>query len=162
MDNTSTKDLHLYESGNGGELLLLNNDLVLSETLFQTIYLSLFGGNIEASTTGEESSEEERLDFWANDLIFQTTKSKQMNSETERTLNSVTINTSGRLKIKSSVEQDLNYLKKIINFEVDVVILGVDKIEIIIKINSISKQSNRVFQFIWDNAKKQLILDKTI
>lgn len=160
--NTSTRDLHLYESGNGGELLLLNNDLVLSETLFQTIYLALFGGNFEASTTGEEIAGQERFDFWANDLLFKTQKSKQMNSETERILTEVTINTAGRLKIKSAVEQDLNFLKKIINFEVDVVILGTDKIKILIIMSSISNQSDKVFQFIWDNAKKQLILDITI
>lgn len=160
--NTSTKDLHLYESGSGGELVLLNGDLVLSETLFQTIYLALFGGNVEASTTGDEISGQERFDFWANNLIFKTQKNKQLNSLTEKTLNSVTINTSGRLKIQSAVEQDLFFLKNIINFDVDVLILGTDKIKILISISSISNQSDKVFQFIWDNAKGQLILDKTI
>lgn len=160
--NTSTRDLHLYESGNGGELHLLNGDLVLSETLFQTIYLALFGGNVEASTTGEEITGQERLDFWANELLFKTQKNKQLNSLTEKTLNSVTINTSGRLKIQSAVEQDLFFLKNIINFDIDVLILGTDKIKILISISSISNQSEKVFQFIWNNAKGQLILDKTI
>ena len=160
--NTSTKDLHLFESGDGGELLLLNGDLALSETLFQTIYLALFGGNVEASTIGNEIVGQERFDYWANSLIFKDIKSKQFNSMTEKTLKSVTTNSSGRLKIKTAVENDLIFLKKIINFDVNIVILRVDKIQIEILINSISNQSNKAFQFIWDNAKQELILDKTI
>ena len=160
--NTSTKDLHLFESGDGGELLLMNGDLVLSETLFQTIYLAMFGGNVEASTLGNEIEGQERFDFWGNSLFFKDLKSKQFNSETEKTLKSVTINSFGRLKIKSAVEQDLFFLKKIINFDVDVLILGIDKINIQIKISQIGNQSDKLFQFIWDNAKNELILEKTI
>lgn len=160
--NTSTKDLHLSESGDGGELLLMNGDLVLSETLFQTIYIALFGGNVESSTAGNEIVGQERSDYWGNSLIFKDKKDKQFNSETERTLSSVTINSFGRLKIKSAVEQDLSFLKKIINIDVNIVILGVDKLKIEILINNTGNQSNKVFQFIWDNAKQELILDKTI
>jgi len=160
--NTSTKDLHLFESGDGGELLLMNGDLVLSETLFQTIYLAMFGGNVEASTLGNEIEGQERFDFWGNSLFFKDLKSKQFNSETEKTLKSVTINSFGRLKIKSAVEQDLFFLKKIVNFDIDVLILGIDKINIQIKISQIGNQSDKLFQFIWDNAKNELILEKTI
>lgn len=160
--NTSTKDLHLFESGDGGELLLMNGDLVLSETLFQTIYIALFGGNVEASTAGNEIVGQERFDYWGNSLVFKDNVDKQFNSETEKILSSVTINSFGRLKIKSAVEQDLNFLKKIINIDVNIVILGVDKLKIEILLNNSGNQSNKVFQFIWDNAKQELILDKTI
>lgn len=160
--NTSTKDLHLFESGDGGELLLMNGDLVLSETLFQTIYIALFGGNVEASTAGNEIVGQERFDYWGNALIFKDKVDKQFNSETEKTLSSVTINSLGRLKIKSAVEQDLRFLKKIINIDVNIVILGVDKLKIEILLNNTGNQTNKIFQFIWDNAKQELILDKTI
>ena len=158
----STKDLLLYESGSGGELFLENNDLALTESLYQTIYVSLFGGNVEASTVGNELVGEERSDYWANSLLFKNEKNKQLNSRTERTLNEVTINSSGRLKIKSAVEEDLIFLKKLANLEINIVILGVDKIEIEIIMTSIQNQSNKTFQFIWDNAKREIILDKQI
>lgn len=155
--NTSTKDLLLYESGSGGELKLLNDDLVLSETLYQTIYISLFGGNVKASTLGNEIASQERFDYWGNSLVFKDRKNKQLNSETERVLSEVTINSSGRLKIKSAVEQDLFYLKNIVNFTVNVLILNINKISIEIALTSIENQSNKTFQFIWDNAKQEVI-----
>jgi hypothetical protein len=162
-----TKDLHIYESGNGGEMLLLNGDLTMAETLYQTIYIALFGGNVEQSTLGNENENDEivsveRFDYWANALLWKDSKSKQFNSETEKTLRNVTTNSLGRLKVKSAVDNDLVFLKKIVNFESNVLILGVDKIKIQIIINEIQNQSNRIFQFVWDNAKQELILDKTI
>lgn len=160
--DTSTRDLLLYESGSGGELYLLNNDLVLSETFFQSIYVSLFGGNVKASTLGNEIPGQERFDYWANSLFFKNQKSKQFNSLTEKILNEVTINSNGRLRIKSAVEQDLNYLKKIVNFTVNVLILDINKIKIEILVSSASNQSEKAFQFIWDNAKQEVIFEKNI
>jgi hypothetical protein len=159
---TSTRDLHVFESGNGGELALLSGDLVLVESLYQTIYIALFGGNVEASTLGNEIDSEERNDYWANALIFKNKPSKQFNSNTERTLSNVTINTSGRLKIQSAVEQDLFFLKKIVDFEVNIVILDINKIQIDLKLEEIPNQSDKQFQFIWDNAEKQIISDNII
>lgn len=159
---TSTRDLHIFESGDGGELALLSGDLVLAESLYQSIYISLFGGNIEASTLGNEIDSEERFDFWGNSLIYNDKLSKQFNSSTERTLSEVTINTSGRLKIQSAVEEDLFFLQKIVDLRVNIVILSTDRIEINLILESIPNQSNKQFQFIWDNAKKEIIIDKTI
>lgn len=160
--NTSTKDLNLYESGSGGELLLLNNDLSLSETLFQMIYISLFGGNVESSTTGSEIEGQERGDFWANSLIFKEQKNKQMNSLTEKTLRETVLNSSGRLKIQSAVEQDLFFLKNIVNIATNVLILASEKVAIEITLTSIDNQSSKLFQFIWDNAKNEVVIEKTI
>jgi hypothetical protein len=160
--NTATKDLNLYESGSGGELLLLNDDLSLSETLFQMIYISLFGGNVESSTTGNEIESQERKDFWANSLIFKEQKNKQMNSLTEKTLRETVLNSSGRLKIQSAVEQDLFFLKNIVNIAINVLILTSEKVVIEITLTSIDNQSSKLFQFIWDNAKNEVVIEKTI
>lgn len=160
--NNTTKDFGLHESGSGGELTILNGDLNMSETLYQTIYLSLFGGNVDKSTIGNEIPNQERLDYWANDLIFKENKSKQFNSTTERVLNEVTLNSLGRLKIKSAVEEDLSFIKTIVSFNVNIVILGIGKVSIEIQLNSIGNQSNKQFQFIWDNARSEIIIDKNI
>lgn len=162
MDISKSKDLHIYESGSGGELALLNNDLVLSETLYQNIYISLFGGNIEASTQGNELENQERLDWWGNSLFFKDIPSKQFNSETERVLNNVTLNSSGRLSIKSAVENDLSFLSEIVNFSVNIYVTSINRVIIEIIQSSISNQSQQLFQFIWDNAKKEIILNRDI
>lgn len=140
-----TKDIELYESGDGGELSILNGDISLIETLYQTIYIALFGGMADGS------------DYWANALLFATKKNKQYNSETEKLLSEVTINSSGRLKIARAVENDLSFLKNVANFEVNVLILSTNRIEI-----NIVLSSGTEMQYIWDNAKNEVIINKII
>ena len=43
----STKDINIFESGSGGEMRILNSDLLMAETIYQTIYLALYGGNVD-------------------------------------------------------------------------------------------------------------------
>lgn len=157
-----TKDLNLFESGNGGELAILSNDLSLSESLYTIIYISLFGGNVEASTLGNEIESEQRFDYWANGLLNKSNQSKQLNSRIEKELLNNAINSAGRLKIKSAIEEDLSFLKKIVNLDINVVILSQNRLEISIYLDSIGNQADKGFQFIWDNAKKEVIIDKDI
>ena len=159
---STTKDLHIYESGDGGELALLSGDLILIESLYQSIYICLFGGNVEASTLGNETNSQERLDYWANELLFKDKPNKQFNSITEKTLREVTINSSGRLVIQRAVEDDLKNIKNIADLEVNVVILNIDRIEINIILQKKENQPNPQFRFVWDNAKNQVITDKQI
>jgi phage gp46-like protein len=158
----NTKDLTLYETGSGGDLLIQSKDLTLSESLFQSIYIALFGGNIEAETTGDEAVGEERFDFWANGLIFSESAGKQFNSRTEKTLREVAINSSGRAVISRAVNSDLIFLKNISNFEVNVVILNINKVSIEIKMQSLTNQQNQSLQFIWDNAKGEVVENRII
>ena len=140
-----TKDIELYESGDGGELSILNGDVSLIETLYQTIYIALFGGMADGA------------DYWANNLLFATKKNKQYVSETEKLLNEVTLNSSGRLKIARAVENDLSFIKSIANYEVNVLILSTNRIEIDILLSSGTE-----LQYIWNNAKNEVIINKTI
>lgn len=159
---TSTRDINVFESGSGGELAIISNDIGTSEKLYQTIYLALFGGNIEASTRGDEIDGQERFDWWGNSLIFETRQSKQFNSETERVLDSVVLNSVGRLRIQSAVENDLSFIRNIVNFNVNIVILDTNKASINIILESLGTQSDMQLQFIWDNAKNELIINRVI
>lgn len=152
-----TKDIELYENGSGGEINISNNDIQLIESLYQTIYIALFGGNVKASTVGNEVETEERLDYWANPLFFATKTNKQYNSETQRTLSEVTINSNGRLKIKQAIENDLTFISSIANYEVEVSIITTDRIEIIITL-----ENGTELQFIWDNASEEVIINTEI
>lgn len=157
-----TKDINLHESGNGGEMAIVSNDLLMGESLFQQVYLSLFGGNVEAVTRGDELITEERLDWWGNSLFFSEIPTKQFNSITEKTINSVALNGQGRLSIINAVNEDLSYLTELLNYSIDVEILAVNKIRIIINFTPKSNQENRVLQLVYDNAKNELIIEKTI
>ena len=72
----STKDINLFESGSGGEMRILNSDLLLTETIYQTIYLSLYGGNVEQDTNNEESNLKENFDYWGNQLFYSNNPDK--------------------------------------------------------------------------------------
>ena len=87
----NTTDIHLFETGSGGDFAIVNEDLLMGESLYQQIYLALFGGNIEASTKQSYLESEERFDYWGNSLIWNTTKTKQFNSETERIIQNTTL-----------------------------------------------------------------------
>lgn len=156
------RDIQLYETGNGGDFSIQNRDLSLVETLYQQAYLSLFGGNIEASTKGDELPTQVREDWWANSLQFRENKEKQFNSETEQTLNNTPLNSAGRIEIIRAVENDLKYLKNISDVQVNVLILASNKVKIIIALQVPDNQEDKVLQIIWDNARLEVIIDKSI
>ena len=127
-----TKDILLHETGSGGDFAIISNDLVLGDVLYQQLYLALFGGNLRASTKQTYLENEERFDYWGNGLVWPTNKARQFNSETERVLQEVVLNSSGRMKIIQAVKTDLAYLESMINFEVEVSLQSLNKISILI------------------------------
>jgi phage gp46-like protein len=157
-----TKDINLYESGTGGEISISSNDLNLGESLFQQVYLALFGGNLEAVTRGDELIGEERLDWWGNSLFLNDNPNKQFNSITEKTLQNVVLNSSGRLKIIQAVKEDLSYLSDLLDFSINVVFEEVNNIKIIINFTQKGTQENRVLELVYNNAKNEIIIERIV
>ena len=157
-----TKDVLIFESGDGGELAIENQDLVFVESLYQQIYLALFGGNVEQVTKTNYLFNEQRFDYWGKSLFFADAPSLQFNSNTEKTLQNIALNSSGRLELIRAVESDLQYLNELLNYTVDVLFFEVNKIKIIVNFASKDNQENKVLQLIYDNAKNELIIEKTI
>lgn len=158
----ATKDINLFESGDGGEIAILDGDVVLTEQLYQQVYLALFGGNVEASTEPNTPVTEQRNDWWGNSLIFTETPEKQFNSITEKTLRTTTLNSTGRITILRAIEYDLQYLKNVANVTVNVVILGTYKIKIDVTLSRPQNQQDVVMQILWDGAKDELIVNRVI
>ena len=158
----STKDINLFEGGSGGEMRILNSDLLMAETIYQTIYLALYGGNVEQSTTSEETDLEENFDYWGNQLFYSNNPDKWFNSQTERTLSTVALNGEGRKLIEDAVNADLQFLNNVVNFEVEVNIAANNKAEIIIAISEFQNQSNRQLKMVWENSRNELIIQEII
>jgi phage gp46-like protein len=158
----NTTDILLYETGSGGDFAIVNNDLLMGESLYQQIILALFGGNIQASTKQVYLETEERFDYWGNSLAWKDTKTKQFNSETERTIQTVALNSSGRLTIIQAIEQDLNYLKTVADTNIEVEILGNSKIRITVTFSEKTNQQDKLLQLVYDNAKGEVIIEKII
>lgn len=157
-----TKDLLLYETGSGGDLAVLSNDLAMAESLYQQVYLALFGGNIEANTKSKYIESEERFDYWGNSLVWNVKTTMQFNSETERALKNNALNSSGRLAILQAVQNDLRYLTSILSYTVEVSVLGVNRLKITVNFTQRGNQENKVLQLVYDNAKNELIIEKII
>lgn len=157
-----SKDILLAELGTGGEMVIEANDIVLTESLFQMIYLALFGGNIEASTTGNELPSELRYDWWGNELLFGEVREVQFNSETERVLKETVLNTSGRTIIERAVEYDLQFLNQIADYSVEVSLETYNRVEIMIKLQRLDNQQEKIYQLVYDNAKDEVIVNKEL
>lgn len=152
-----SKDILLYETGSGGDF-----NLELGDQLYQQFYLALFGGNVKESTKSSYLANEERFDYWGNTLIWNDSKAKQFNSETERTLQEVALNSQGRLKILQAVKNDLAYLQNVINFEVQVSLLSVNRVGIFITFVGKTNQQDKTLQFVFDSSKNEVIIEQYI
>lgn len=158
-----TKDLLIYESGNGGELAVINNDLALGDQLLQQAYLAMFGGNVEADTLGNEPANEPRFDWWGNSLLFGQNSAKQFNSQTERALMNNALNSTGRVNIQRAAENDLQYLKASADVKVNVAILSTDKVRIDVSLGPTRSTGEAVLlSLIWDSAKGEVVIQKVI
>ena len=151
------RDLLIYETGDGGDLKVLNNDLALTTSLYNQVYLCLFGGNVEASTKGNELENEKRFDWWANDLL-----DLNFNSETERIINTVTLNPSGRLKILQAVKNDLKPIDLVANYTVEVILENVNRFKILINLMEKLNKQEKIIQILWDISKDEVILSEII
>jgi len=145
----------IYESGNGGDISLKNGDIEIIDGLSNQAYLAHFGGNVEASTTGEEIAGIERADWWGNSF-FLNDPNAQMNSGLERTLNNTPLTSAGRIALAQVSKKDIEYLSDIADVSSEVSINGTDKLIISDKIN----QANA--DFIWNAIKQELIEEITI
>ena len=151
------RDLLIYETGDGGDLKVLNNDLALTTSLYNQVYLCLFGGNVESSTKGNELENEKRFDWWANYLL-----DLNFNSETERTINTVTLNPSGRLKILQAVKNDLKPIDLVANYNVNVYLESSYRFKIMISLTEKLNKQEKIIQIHWDISKDEVILSEII
>jgi len=124
------QDLLIYESGNGGELKQRGHDFVMVQGIENEPYMLMFSG---------------QRDWWGNDFLDPTDTDKIWSSETEKTLNSVALNSAGRIKIEEAINKDLAPLRKQTGatITVQVLIASDDRCEIFIDINGLRQQ------FIW-------------
>jgi hypothetical protein len=149
-------DLQLIETGNGGDLVLNKSDLghVLGFTSMP--YLALFGGNVEQNTPTIRLTSSQYFDFWGNSLFHPNVTTLQFNSNTERTLKEVTLNSQGRVRIEQSVKSDLAFMSDFCNIFVEVNLPTVDRVEIRVRLTEKSNQQTRTFIYIWDGTKQDL------
>lgn len=152
-------DLKLIETLNGGDIVLEGDDLVVINGFQNMPYIGIFGGNIEESTK-EFNPGEQRFDFWGNSLLMFNQPEIQYNSDTERLLNEIALNSSGRLLIEQTIKKDLEFMTAFAEIEVNVTIVSTDRADINIRIQEPGNIESTEFDFIWDSTKLELTEQK--
>ena len=152
-------DLTVYESGNGGDLVLGNGDLQNTASFYNMIYLAFFGGNVEAVTREDEPQQQQRFDYWANELLFPAQPGIQFNSQLENLLRESPITSASRLLIEDAARADLEFFREFGSVEVTTEILDVDRLQITATILEPDVIENKTFQFIWDSTKQEVIIE---
>lgn len=154
-------DLSIWETHNGGDIVLKGNDLQLVTSIWNQPYLAMFGGNKEQSHQDADEFELtlERFDFWGNMLVFPDDPNVQYNSEFEKALDSFALSSAGRQQLESILKEDINFLRQIAIVSSSISIVGLDQIQIDITLQEPDNLSERNFVFLWDGTRLEEIID---
>lgn len=149
-------DLKLIESGSGGDLVKLGNDLVTVKGFQNMPYLALFGGNPEQSTTGPKIPDEQAFDYWGNQLLSPNAPAIQFNSIFEGKCKEVPLTSFGRLQLEQAVKKDLSFMQAFAVISSEVKIVGVNTVQVSIRIQEPQNKQSTEFVYIWDGARDEL------
>ena len=158
-------DVVVYENGDGGDVYFSGGDLEVTNSLFNQIYLALFGGNVEQTTREAEPQDEEsvqRFDWWGNSVLFNDNPEQQFNSLFERALKETPLNSNGRLILESTAKQDLEFMNKIAEIDVQIQLVDTSRARINITFNQPEGIGERLLVFLWDGTRLEDIKHKLV
>lgn len=138
-------DILIEESnGNGGDALIVGNDLAVVNSIENQVYFALFGGNRQstpnASTSTTLPKNAKSYDWWGNSLLMPNNASQQFNSNTQKALDTIALTSQGRVQIQNAVNQDLQFLQSDYTITVLVSIISDDVININITLVGVQTQ----------------------
>ena len=138
------QDILIYESGDGGEMKLKNDDLETVSSITNSFYLALFSSKTS--------------DWWGNsELLFDN----PFNSLFERTLDSVSLTSSGLKQLEQAALEDLNFLKIYGEISVFASVLDLNKLSLKINFKEPSG-SEKIVKFVFDKLRNEIIEEVTI
>lgn len=150
-------DLELIETGDGGDVIKYKNDLSVIFGFQNMPLLAMFGGNVQASTPQNRLETEEDFSFWGNGLLMPQQSGLQFNSETERILKNVAINSTGLTLIEQAVNNDLKFMQDFATVSVSVAIISDDRIAIGIRLKQPDNLQQQDFIYIWNATNQEFI-----
>lgn len=149
------EDIKLIETQDGGDYELLGADVASYRGWQNMVYLALFGGNVEQSTTTQgRNFGEQYFDWWGNSL--EENPAVWMNSQTERRLKDTELSSFGIRKIRAAVQSDLSFMQPFANITLNVGIEGWNRLSIDIFVQEKENLEEAQFRFIWDQAEEDV------
>lgn len=146
-----TRDIKIYETGNGGDIFIAGNDLETVDGFENMPYLAMFGGNVEMTTQQVGDNDEQRFDWWGNSFIPES--AAQMNSLTEKKLITTPVTSQGRILIEQVIRADFKFMEEFANITASVAVLSDDWIGITVQIREPGVLQQKKFQYIWDATR---------
>jgi phage gp46-like protein len=151
-------DIAIYESADGGEVNLVNEDIELIAGLTNQVYLALFGGNVEQDTSDELNDLDQRFDWWGNAYL---PTNQQFNSTFERTISKVAITGEGLSILEDAAKKDLEYLQEYADIQVQASVTQPKRVELIVSLTEPDSESTKI-KFIWDSTRNTVIQETII
>lgn len=148
-------DVYLIETGDGGDAVLLGNNIKTISGFENMIYIGLFGGNPGNPTLGAKQ-QEQIFDFWGNYMLEPSERRVWFNSNTEYVLENTALTSAGRIEIEQAVLSDLEFMREFAEISVNVQIIEVDKVKITITIFEPSIQNTIEFSYIWNQTQQEI------
>lgn len=158
-------DLALHETGSGGSLEFSGGDITSTNSVYNLIYIALFGGNVGQTTiesVSVSSSNYQRSDWWGNSVLFNSRPNNQYVSFFEKTINEVTLNSGGRSRLEAAAKKDLKSIEDIASVNVSVIVTGNDSFHMYIDVQEKSSLESQLFKLIWDSTKIEFIKDQIV
>lgn len=152
-------DIEVAETYDGGDFVKKGMDLSVISDWRSMPYLAMFGGNVEQSTPVSSLPENtERQDYWANSLFWPDDRSKQFNSETERTLREVALTQDGISQIEDAMMTDLEFMQDFAEIRVNARLLDVNELELTVFAREPENLEEAEFRYIWRPSDGSLSL----
>lgn len=133
------QDILIFESGDGGEMKLKNDDLETVSSITNSFYLALFSSKTS--------------DWWGNAELL---ADNHFSSTFEKTLDSVSLNSSGLKQLEQSALEDLSFLKQYGEITVFAAVLDLNKISLKINFKEPSG-SEKIVKFVFDKLRNEII-----
>ena len=151
-------DIAIHESGTGGDFTLIGGDIETIKGITNQVYLALFGGNYEQSTSADVANQKERFDWWGNNYLA---PENQFNSSFERTINDITLNSAGINRLVGAAKKDLQFLSDYADIEVSGSIVGINRFELQVILKEPDKKTTKIV-FLWDGTKNEIIQNEIL
>lgn len=148
-------DVYLIETGDGGDLVLLGNDIKMIDGLENMIYIALFGGNPGFVTSGAKNTEQ-AFDYWGNFMLNPSESRVWFNSTLEYLLENTAINSSGRVKLEQAVINDLKFMNDFAKVSASVSLTGVDQVKISVTVIEPNTLNSTEFSYIWNSTRREI------
>lgn len=142
---TQEGDVLIYQTVDGGEIIVEDGIIEMTGGLETAVYLSLFGGNED-----DDGQQDNEFNWWGN--LDETETSKQYRSETQNLLQSLPATSNNLKRIEDAVRRDLSWMLETgaaSEVTATAKVPAVNTVKIVVGVFAIGQESNFTYSENW-------------